>query len=73
MNLDSARGLELWHKARIPTDYRAIFAFFTFEEHGPEVSVQTVAYSFPCSSTERNVRCVVWNASRAWSDPTNGM
>ena len=32
MNLDSARGLELWHKARIPTDYRAIFAFFTFEE-----------------------------------------
>jgi hypothetical protein len=54
---------------RIPLAAEQIL-LFAFQDRGPESTEQRVAYSFPCSSTEGSVRCVVWNVSWMWSDPT---
>jgi hypothetical protein len=47
MNLDSARGLELWHKARIPLTTEQFLLSLLSRRRGPESSAQLSRTVFP--------------------------
>jgi hypothetical protein len=64
LNLDSTCGQSYGTSANMLNN-RANFALFAFADH----IEQRIAYSFPCSSSQRNVGCVVLKFFVDSSDP----